>query len=105
MEKLRYSYYKQNLPKNSEALISHNYKEHVNEPISKNVCRISFVKSKTSIKLGQLINDSTTSDSLDTPIKKCIADNIDQIWKDAKLISQWIVVKRKIAFYGIIWRF
>ena len=47
-----------------------------------------FSKSKNPNKSGQLINDSTTSEMLDTSIKKCIADNIDQIWKVAKIISQ-----------------
>ena len=89
----------------NEALINHNYKKHLKELISKNECRISFVKSKNSSKPGQFISDRTTSEILDTSIKKCIADKIDQIWKVAKIVSQWIIVKRKMAFCGIVWRF
>ena len=89
----------------NEALINRNYKKHLNKLISKNACRISFVKSKNLDKSGQLINDSTTSEILDTSIKKCIADNTDEIWKVSKIISQWVFVKRKFVFYGIVWRF
>ena len=55
----------------NEASTNRNYKKHVKELISKNVCGISFVKSKNPSKPDQLISDSTTSETLDTSIKEC----------------------------------
>ena len=70
----------------NEALVNHNYKKHPKELISKNVCQISFAKSKNPSKPGQTISGSTTSEILDTSIKNCIADSIYQIWEVAKTI-------------------
>ena len=63
----------------NEALVNNNYKKHLKELISKNVCGISFVKGKSPSKPDQLVSDTTTSEILDPSIKKCMADNIDQL--------------------------
>ena len=63
----------------NEALINNNYKKHLWELICKNVCGISFVKGKNPSKPYQLASDTTVKEILDTSIKMCTADNIDQI--------------------------
>ena len=85
----------------NEALINHNYKKHLKELISKNVCRISFVNSKNPSKPDQLISDSTTNEILDTSIKECTADNIDQIRKVAKFICSEMLQREKLCFSGL----
>ena len=94
--------YRRILPSNgkNEASTNRNYKKHLKELISKNVCGISFVKSKNPSKPDQLISDSTTSETLDTSIKKCTADNIDQIWKVAKIIRSELLQREKWRFTG-----
>ena len=94
--------YRQILSSNgkNEASINCNYKKHLKELISKNICRISFVKSKNPSKPDQLISDSTTSEILDISIKECTADNIDQIWKVAKIIRSELLQREKWRFTG-----
>ena len=65
----------------NEASINCNYKKHLKELISKNICGISFVKSKNPGKSDQLISDNTTSEILNISNKECTAVNRDQIWK------------------------
>ena len=62
--------------------------------------RNTFFKSKNPSKPDQLISDSTTSETLDTSIKKCTADNIDQIWKVAKIIRSELLQREKWRFTG-----
>ena len=95
--------YQQNLSSNSknEASINRNCKKYLKELISKNVCGISFVKSKNPSKPGQLISDSTTSKMLDTFIEECTADNVDQIWRVAKIIHCELLQTEKWHFTGL----
>ena len=85
----------------NEASINRNSKKHLKELISKNVCGISFVKSKNPSKPSQLISDSTTSEMLDTSIKECTADNIDHIWKVATIIHCKLLQREKWCFTGL----
>ena len=94
--------YRQTLSSNgkNEASRNRNCKKHLKELISKNVCGISFVKSKNPSKPDQLKSDSTTSEILDTSITEFNAHNIDQIWKVAKIIRSNLLQKEKWHFTG-----
>ena len=92
--------YRRILSSNSKNEASINYKRHLKELISKNVCGISLVKCKNPNKPDQLISDSTTSEILDTFIKECTADNTDQIWKVAKIVRSELLQREKWRFTG-----
>ena len=93
--------YRQILSSNGkkDSLIRNDYKKHLKDIISKNISGVSFVKSKNPSKPEQVISKSFLSECLDN-VPECSADNLDKIWKVAKIIRSELLNTKTWSFTG-----
>ena len=93
--------YRQILSSNGkkDSLIQNDYKKHLKDIISKNISGVSFVKSKNPSKPEQVISKSFLSECVDN-VPECSADNLDKIWKVAKIIRSELLNTKTWSFTG-----